>query len=240
MWFTPDWNLPEGVAAASTDRLGGQSRPPFDGFNLGTHVGDDPLAVRLNRETLSLGLQLSNEPAWLEQVHGTRVVTLPCREPVPRADASYANTPGQVCTVMTADCLPVLLCHRDGTQVAAAHAGWRGLCDGVLEQTVDRFSGEASDLLAWIGPAISAEAFEVGPEVREQFVAQDSRAASAFVVHGEKYLANLPQLAFQRLSALGLNQITQSELCTFSDPKNFFSYRRDGRCGRMASLIWIR
>ncbi|BDY03590.1 peptidoglycan editing factor PgeF [Ferrimonas sp. YFM] len=240
MWFTPDWTLPEGVAAASTDRLGGQSQPPFDGFNLGAHVGDEAEAVRLNREALRLGLQLPKDPAWLEQVHGTRVVTLPCDESLPRADASYANTPNQVCTIMTADCLPVLLCHRDGSQVAAAHAGWRGLCDGVLEQTVARFSGEASDLLAWIGPAISAEAFEVGPEVREQFVSQDAQAVSAFVARGDKYLANLPQLAFQRLSALGLTQITLSHLCTYSDSDKFFSYRRDGRCGRMASLIWIR
>ncbi|WP_028110386.1 peptidoglycan editing factor PgeF [Ferrimonas futtsuensis] len=240
MWFTPDWSLPEGVAAASTDRVGGASKPPFDGFNLGTHVGDEADAVRLNREALRLGLRLPSEPAWLEQVHGTRVVTLPCGEPIPQADAAYTHTPGQVCTIMTADCLPVLLCHRDGSQVAAAHAGWRGLCDGVLEQTVARFSGEASDLLAWIGPAISAEAFEVGPEIREQFVAQDPKAASAFVARGEKFLANLPQLALQRLFALGLTQVTRSRLCTFSDPENFFSYRRDGRCGRMASLIWIR
>lgn len=240
MWFTPDWNLPEGVVAVSTDRRGGVSQPPFDGFNLGSHVGDDPGSVCLNRERLRQGLQLPNEPVWLEQVHGSRVVTLPSSEPAPRADASYSNIPGQVCTIMTADCLPVLLCHRDGGQVAAAHAGWRGLCDGVLEQTVARFSGEASDLLAWIGPAISAEAFEVGPEVRDQFIAQDPEARSAFVARGEKYLANLPQLASQRLSALGLTQITQSELCTYSEPENFFSYRRDGRCGRMASLIWIR
>ncbi|TKB48789.1 peptidoglycan editing factor PgeF [Ferrimonas sediminicola] len=240
MWFSPDWSLPDGVVAASTDRLGGSSLSPYDGFNLGSHVGDAPEAVALNRQRLRQGLGLPNEPAWLEQVHGTRVVTLPCSESLPQADATYTREPDQVCVVMTADCLPVLLCHRDGTQVAAAHAGWRGLCDGVLEQAVSRFGGEPGELLAWIGPAISAEAFEVGPEVRAQFLARAPGSDAAFTARGDKFLADLPQLACRRLQALGLTHITLSHLCTFADRQRFFSYRRDGRCGRMASLIWIR
>ncbi|MBY6188047.1 polyphenol oxidase [Marinobacter hydrocarbonoclasticus] len=239
MWFDADWPAPTGVQAISTERLGGHSVPPFDSLNLGTHVGDDAERVAANRSALQIQAGLPNEPVWLEQVHGTRVLTLPCGDVV-AADASYSKQPGQVCAVMTADCLPVLFCDADGREVAAAHAGWRGLVDGVLEATLAKFQASPDRILAWLGPAIGPGAFEVGAEVRQQFVAADASAGTAFVAQGDgKYLADLYTLARQRLARAGVTRVYGGERCTHTESERFFSYRRDGQTGRQASLIWL-
>jgi len=236
----PDWPAPSRVRALFTTRDGGVSRGPYAGLNLGTHVGDDPVAVAENRRRLVASEGLPGQPLWLEQVHGTEVVVasdLPASPP--RADAAVTRQPGLVLSVMTADCLPVLLCDIDGQVIATAHAGWRGLCDGVLEQAVAAMQLEPQRLQAWLGPAIGPLAFEVGPEVRAAFLARDPAADSAFVARGDKYLANLYQLARQRLRACGLSAIYGGDDCTFSQPARFYSYRRDGQTGRMAGLIWL-
>ncbi|WP_263223936.1 peptidoglycan editing factor PgeF [Pseudomonas alabamensis] len=233
----PDWPAPASVRACVTTREGGVSRPPYDTFNLGDHVGDDPVAVAENRRRLSDAFAI--QPAWLKQVHGVVVADAdPGR--VDEADASWTERPGIACAVMTADCLPVLFCDRAGTRVAAAHAGWRGLAGGVLEATVDRLGVPADDLLVWLGPAIGPGAFEVGPEVRDAFVATHPEAADAFVP-GErpgKLMADLYRLARIRLAALGITAVYGGGFCTVTDPR-FFSYRRDPHGGRFASLIWL-
>ena len=209
-------------------------------MNLGAHCGDNSEHVEENRARLFAAAGLPSKPVWLEQVHGTAVLKLD-GEPYAskRADASYSNTPGTVCAAMTADCLPVLFCNRDGSEVAAAHAGWRGLCGGVLEETVACFADKPENLLAWLGPAIGPEAFEVGPEVREAFMAHDAEAERAFRPQGEKYFADIYQLARQRLASVGVEHIYGGEHCTFSQQSDFFSYRRDKTTGRMASFIWL-
>jgi YfiH family protein len=240
----PDWPAPAGVKAVVTTRQGGVSRPPFDAFNLATHVGDDPEAVRANRAALVETLRLTSEPCWLEQVHGTGVVALHENNPIstpPKVDASTTMRPGQVCAVLTADCLPVLFCDRAGTRVAAAHAGWRGLAAGVLEATVATMDVPAQDVLAWLGPAIGPTVFEVGDEVRQAFLDHDPDAAGAFVPHGEgHWLADIYRLARCRLQAMGINAVFGGGLCTYRDSARFYSYRRDGKTGRMASLIWLQ
>ncbi|MCQ4262604.1 peptidoglycan editing factor PgeF [Stutzerimonas stutzeri] len=236
-WLVPEWPAPPGVRACVTTRQGGVSRAPFDSFNLGDHVGDDPAAVAWNRQHLqqTLGCQ----PVWLEQVHSSVAV-----QAVPgvcaTADASWSKAPGQACAVLTADCLPVLFCDRDATRVAAAHAGWRGLAGGVLEATLKALAVPAEELLVWLGPAIGPAAFEVGPEVREAFLAQHPEAAEAFVVsvNAGRSMADLYQLARIRLAAVGVNAVYGGGLCTLSDPR-FYSYRRASRTGRFASLIWL-
>jgi YfiH family protein len=238
----PGWPAPPRVRAAFTTRSGGVSAPPFDSLNLGVHVGDDPLAVAENRRRVRQALQLPSEPAWLRQVHGTRVVDLDAGTPEesPEADASITLRPGAVCAVQVADCLPVLLAHRDGQVIGAAHAGWRGLAGGVLEATVRAMDVPPAELVAWMGPAIGPAAFEVGEEVRAAFVAQDPGAAEAFRPNPRgRWQADLFQLARARLAALGLVSIHGGGQCTFTARERFFSYRRDGQCGRMAALIWI-
>ena len=221
-----------------TLRTGGVSTGPYASLNLGDHVGDDPAAVAENRRRVREALALPSEPLWLEQVHGTAVARF--GEAVrPRADASVALAPGQVCAVMVADCLPVLLADRAGTCVAAAHAGWRGLAAGVLEATVAALPVDPAQLVAWLGPAIGPEAFEIGPEVREAFLAVDPEAADAFRPGtGDRWLADAYRLARQRLARAGVTDVHGGGLCTVSDPTRFFSYRRDGVTGRMAALIW--
>ena len=237
----PHWSAHSRVRAVSTTRLGGVSQAPWHALNLGSHVGDDRDTVNRNRELLTEMAQLPNPPFWLNQVHSPHVVEAAVAEGIPEADASFTREMGKVCVVMTADCLPVLFSNRHGTQVAAAHAGWRGLCDGVLENTLDTFDCPPEEIIAWIGPAIGPQAFEVGEEVREAFVRAHQNAEQCFMPHGEKYLANLPKLAELRLESAGVvgEAIYQSQRCTFSEPKHFFSYRREGQTGRMASLIWI-
>ncbi|AHG21321.1 hypothetical protein Z042_18215 [Chania multitudinisentens RB-25] len=236
----PDWPLPVGVKACSTTRYGGASLPPYDSLNLGSHVGDDAQTVDDNRQRLVAMAGLPQMPLWLEQVHGTRVLTLDGQTPGDlRADAVYSNLPGQVCAVMTADCLPVLFTSRAGDEVAAAHAGWRGLCGGILENTVERFTATPGNIIAWLGPAIGPRQFEVGAEVRAAFMAADISAASAFISHGDKFLADIYLLARQRLQRLGIFATYGGDRCTVTEMSHFFSYRRDGVTGRLASLIWV-
>lgn len=240
-WLEADWPAPVNVRVVTTSRDGqGISRPPFDRFNLADHVGDDPAAVAANRAQLVSQLNLPSAPVWLEQIHGTGVVTLPSSMTKPQADASVTAKPGVVCAVLTADCLPVLFCDRAGTRVAAAHAGWRGLAGGVLEATVSSLDVPPQELLAWLGPAIGPRAFEVGEEVRAAFMAEDLAAKSAFVqTRPGHWHADLYALARRRLARLGIESVYGGGHCTFEDAQRFYSYRRDGRTGRMASLIWF-
>ena len=235
--IVPDWPAPAGVRAAVTTRAGGVSLPPYDSLNLGTNTDDSPEAVAENRRLLRHALALPAEPAWLWQVHGVTVVRAE-RAPA-EADASWTDRPGVVCAVLTADCLPVLFCDRAGEAVAAAHAGWRGLANGVLEATVAAMGCPPAELMAWLGPAIGPDAFEVGDEVRARFLAQDAACGDCFRPSPQgRWLADLYALARRRLRTLGLERVYGGGFCTFHDRERFFSYRRDGRTGRMASLIW--
>lgn len=243
----PQWNAPANVGALTTLRAGGLSPAPYDdgrggpGLNLGTHVDDDPALVAGNRALLRR--LLPREPAWLAQVHGTAVVDAAAPPPDAQADGAVSSTPGAVCVMMTADCLPVLLCDRAGTVVGAAHAGWRGLAAGVLENTVAAMRARgAGDIMAWLGPAIGPERFEVGAEVREAFMAHDAAAGAAFRPYEGrpgKFLADIYLLARQRLGTAGVGEISGGGLCTVGDTR-FYSYRRDKATGRMASLVWIK
>ncbi len=238
-WIQPDWTVPAQVRAVSTTRVGGVSGGPYASLNLGDHVGDDLTAVQANRDRLVDQLHLPRAPSWLTQVHGTTVVDAAAVGAV-EADAAVCFGPGGVAAVMTADCLPLLLSNRAGTVVGAAHAGWRGLQAGVIEATIAKMGCAGEELLVWLGPAIGPTAFEVGDEVRAAFMAHDPRAASAFVAHGDgHWLADIYTLARQRLSACGVQQVSGGDRCTYTEREQFFSYRRDGVCGRMASLIWI-
>ena len=235
-----EWRLPTGVHAAFTTRVGGVSSPPWDSFNVASHVGDAPQDVTANRARLKTLLALPAEPAWLNQVHGTSVADLDSQpEGVITADAAVTRQAGGVCVVMVADCLPVLFASRDGRRIAAAHAGWRGLASGVLEQTVAALGVRGEVLSAWLGPAISREHFEVGDEVRAAFVDADSGAAYAFVRNASgRWQADLVGLARRRLAALGVSEVSGGQWCTFADRERFYSHRRDGKGGRMAALIW--
>jgi polyphenol oxidase len=234
--FVPDWAAPANVKTLQTTRNGGVSRMPWASFNLGDHVGDDPAAVAANRRALREALP--GEPLWLRQVHGIVAVDADRKPKTGEADAAFARRPGTVCVVMTADCLPVLLCDRRGSVVAAAHAGWRGLLDGVLESAVTAMA--PGELLAWLGPAIGPRCFEVGTEVRDAFVAGNPSASAAFVATGpDKWLCDIYLLARQRLEQLGVSAITGGGTCTYSESGRYFSYRRDRTTGRMASLIWL-
>ena len=236
----PDWPAPASVRCASTTRTGGVSEPPYDSLNLAVHVGDAAPAVAENRARLRRHLQLPGEPLWLEQVHGCRVVDVSGAGECTAADASVSRERGRVCVVMTADCLPVLFCDRAGTEVAAAHAGWRGLAAGVLEATVDTLGSPPDTLMAWLGPAIGPGAFEVGAEVREAFTAVHPQAADAFVARPDgRWLADIYALARIRLQAAGVVDVYGGGYCTFSDPQRFYSFRREPVTGRMASLIWL-
>lgn len=234
----PAWPAPANVRALQTLRSAGCSPPPWSSFNLGDHVGDAPERVAANRAALRQ--HLPNEPLWLKQVHGTVAVNAENSPNFVTADASFSHAAGHVCAVMTADCLPILLCDQAGSVVAAAHAGWRGLLDGVIEATVAQMRVPPSRLLAWLGPAIGPACFEVGDEVRAAFVSKSAVAASAFVEHAQgKWLADIYQLARQRLNRLGIVDISGGDACTVSEAERYFSYRRDGVTGRMASLIWL-
>lgn len=237
----PDWPAPSRVRAFSSTRRGGVSPPPWDSLNLGDHVGDDSERVGQNRQLLAqLTQQGGASVHWLEQVHGDVVVELPVSG-VPQADASIARSPGQVCAILTADCLPVLFCDRAGTHVAAAHAGWRGLLSGVLEKTVAQL-GRPESVLAWLGPAIGPASFEVGPEVRDAFLEQDPDAERCFRSSPraqDRYLADIYELARRRLRACGVTALSGGDYCTVQDPETFFSFRRDGQTGRQASLVWL-
>ena len=242
--LTPEWPAPPGVRAAFTLRSGGVSAPPFDSLNLGAHVGDEAQAVAENRRRVRAQLRLPEEPAWMAQVHGIDVLDLDApgqgaATAVASADAAFTRRTGRICTVQVADCLPVLLAARDGSAVAAAHAGWRGLAAGVLEATVRRLAVEPGQLLAWLGPGIGPAHFEVCQEVRRAFLMRDVAAAGAFTDNPRaRWQCDLVALARARLAALGVAAVFGGEWCTYADATRFFSYRRDGRCGRMAALIW--
>lgn len=236
--ITPDWPSPKNVRCLQTTRVGGVSVAPYDSLNLGDHVGDAPHSVARNRQLLAALMPC--EPVWLQQVHGTVVADADNAGCLIRADASVAHQRGSVCAVMTADCLPVLLCDESGTVVGAAHAGWKGLAAGVLETTVQAMGVAPHMLMAWFGPAISQRAFEVGEEVRAEFIAHHAQAAEAFLPGvGGKWLADIYLLARQRLNALGVTRVYGGECCTYSDPARFYSYRRDGVTGRMGTFIWL-
>lgn len=239
-WIEPDWPAPAQVRTVITTRRCGVSASPFDAFNLADHVGDDPESVRRNREQLRKVLGFSSEPRWLEQVHGCDVAEEDSWESACQADAATATRPGTVCAVLTADCLPLLICNRSGSRVAAVHAGWRGLAAGVIEATLGRFEDAPSELLVWLGPAIGPAAFEVGPEVREAFLAVHPTDEICFVSNRPgHWLADIYQLARNRLQRAGIGYVGGGDYCTVSEPERFFSYRRDGITGRMASLIWL-
>jgi YfiH family protein len=237
--ITPRWPAPSKVHAYTTTRSGGVSSPSYHSLNLASHVGDIPEAVKENRTLLHRSLSLPSEPTWLEQVHGNKIVDA-ANGSGQRGDASIAYEPGAVCTVLTADCLPLLLCDQRGTRVAAVHAGWRGLAAGIVENTIRALETPGEHLLAWLGPAIGPKAFEVGPEVKQIFIDQDSRNASAFSPHSQgRWLADIYQLARLRLMRLGVQSIYGGQHCTVTDSARFYSYRRDGETGRMATLIWL-
>lgn len=242
----PDWQVSARVHACVTTRRGGVSAAPFESLNLASHVGDDPRAVAANRDSLECAAALPSAPIWLEQVHGTEVLDLSDRvraaDPslATCADASLSRTPGVVCAVLTADCLPVFLCERRGRAVAVVHAGWRGLLAGVIERTLTRLAEPPAHVAAWLGPAIGPQAFEVGEEVRAAFLAADAGDRSAFVPAASgRWLADLYALARRRLEQAGVTAVSGGTACTYSDSRRFFSYRRDRRTGRMASLIWL-
>ena len=238
-FLAADWPAPAHIKAGTTLRTGGVSLPPFDSLNLGDRAGDEPAAVATNRERLRDALALPSAPAWLYQVHGTRVVDAG-GDTSGEADASVASRTDAVCAVLTADCLPVLFCDTRGDCWGAAHAGWRGLAGGVLEATIEALPAAPANLMAWLGPSIGAHNFEVGEDVRSAFCDRAAADASAFVARDTpgKYLADIYALARARLERAGINAVYGGGLCTIDDAQRFYSYRREPETGRMASLIW--
>jgi len=257
-WLTPDWPVPALVRALSTWRQGGVSSPPYASLNLASHVGDGAEAVEENRSRLRRAARLPAEPTWLTQVHGARVVNLDRREEgaraaegsaragpgagsaAPVADGAITRRPGVVCAILTADCLPLLLAADCGGVVAAAHVGWRGLAGGIIEATVGSMETPSRSLVAWLGPAIGPEHFEVGAEVREALLGTDPGALGAFRANARgRFMADLAALARGRLARLGVERICGGGECTYSGPDKYFSHRRDGTTGRQATLIWL-
>ena len=241
-WITPNWPAPLNVQAIFTTRSGGTSSGPYTSFNLGDHVGDKQHIVKLNRAKLLK--TLPDEPKWLNQLHGSTPIWVDNNTSILKGDAALSKTHNIVCAILTADCLPIFLCDEAGTVVGIAHAGWRGLVSGIIEQTISEMKKECShNIMAYLGPAIGPNHFEIGEEVRDSFIKYDNRSASAFTIHGsvnsKKWLANIFLLARQRLVTAGVTKIYSNEECTYSDSNRFFSYRRDGDTGRMAGLIWL-
>ncbi|MDW6092026.1 peptidoglycan editing factor PgeF [Vibrio rhizosphaerae] len=236
----PDWQLPQNVRAVSSTRQRGVSTGAYQSLNLGMHVGDSPEHVATNRQRVMTYAEMPSAPVWMNQTHSTQVLNIdhPTTDII-EADGIFTRTPGVVCAVMTADCLPILMTNTSGTEVAAVHAGWRGLAGGILEQAVSYFSG---DVMVWLGPAIGKAAFEVGDDVVTAFTRGDPMAEQAFEPRQQagKWSADLVRLAQQRLHRVGVTQVSASGLCTYSDAHNFFSFRRDGVTGRQASFIWIK
>ncbi len=245
-FIKPSWPAPANVKTLQTTRIGGFSQTPYASLNLGTHVGDDVSVVAKNRQLLRV--YLPSEPVWVNQVHGTDVIDAAKNTGLKNADASFTTQANIVCVTMTADCLPVLLCDKAGTVVSAVHAGWRGLCDGAIEAAVNKMAVYPKDILAWLGPAIGPNAFEVGDDVRQQFILKDTQSALAFKPHADqelnaKWLCNMYLIAQQRLNKLGVTLVyggsVNENFCTYTDDTRFFSYRRDSVTGRMASMIWL-
>jgi YfiH family protein len=241
MFLQPEWPAPSHIKAYTTLRTGGVSLAPYESFNLAEHVGDTVEHVYQNREILKKELHLSNEPFWITQTHSTIALKASAKNRHAEADASYTNEPNEACVVLTADCLPILLCDEKGTQVAAIHAGWRGLLNGIIPSTLKHFTSSSQDLLAWLGPAISAANYEVGDEMRDAFLKTLPECSFAFLPSpNQKWLADLYALARLSLLKQGITSIYGGNFCTYADPARFYSYRREGsKTGRMASLIWI-
>ncbi len=236
-WLTPDWPAPANVHAATTLRSGGFSHGAYASLNPAMHVGDDADSVRQNRQLIKASLELPDYPVWLDQIHSNRAVQALKNETLQQADASYTSKSGVVCAVLTADCLPLLVCAADGSQVAAIHAGWRGLLAGVIGNTITAMKN--SDVLVWLGPAISPDCFEVGAEVRAAFLDKSAAFSTAFKEKSNsKWLADIYQLARIDLAMLGINKVYGGGFCTVTEAERFYSYRRDKQTGRMATLIW--
>lgn len=236
----PDWPVPAQVKSLITTRQGGVSRPPYDQLNLAQHVGDQAEAVARNRALLREEGALPADPFWLQQVHGCAVADAASDESGCEADAVFSRQPGRVCAVLTADCLPLLMVDRDGREICAVHAGWRGLAGGVIESALSRFTREPQELMVWLGPAIGPRAFEVGDDVYEAFVGRNREDAVAFSRNPQgRWMADIYRLARQRLARFGVGYVGGGDYCTWSQPVDFYSYRRDGMTGRMASLIWL-
>jgi len=244
-WIKADWPAPDFIKAGTTTRQRGKSTAPYASFNLATHVGDNLESVIQNRNQVRTGLSLSNQPQWLEQIHSTKVVLLPTNESLPKADAAYTTQKSVVCAVMTADCLPLLVTDTKGTCVAAIHAGWRGLADGIIASTVKKLPVKSELLLVWLGPAIGPEVYEVGEEVYDAFTRMDEEAKQAFkpvikpASAKQHWLFDIYSMAKLQLGRLGIANVYGGNFCTFNEKEKFYSYRRDGVTGRMASLIWI-
>lgn len=240
----PNWSAPANIHAFSTTRKGGCSEGAYQGLNLGLHVQDNAALVLKNRALLSERLTLANPLCWLTQTHSTQLLKIGKNTLSGIvADAAWTPHKKQACVVMTADCLPVLVTDKQGSFVAAIHAGWRGLCDGIIEKSISAICSElnitSNNLLVWLGPCIGKKAFAVGDEVRAQFIAENALAVYAFTPNQDRWLADLHQLARLRLAPFKVAEITASEHCTYSEPDLFYSYRRDGETGRLASVIWI-
>lgn len=238
----PNWKAPNSVRALCTTRIGGHSLSPYDSFNLGTHVGDAPDTVGFNREILRQELNFGNEPCWLNQTHSTEVTMLNSSQDYEsNSDAAICQKAGPIAVVMTADCLPILICSQQGDEVAAVHAGWRGLADGIVSVTLNKMRTPPEQLLTWIGPAISQPRFEIGDEVRNIFLNRYENSAHRFRQNRPgHWLCDLPGLAADQLHDLGVSAVHQSGLCTYDNEPQFYSYRRENISGRMASLIWIK
>jgi YfiH family protein len=235
----PNWPAPSHIHAFTTTRQGGYSLAPYAGLNLGMHVGDDPVHVEQNRALLKKEYNLPSEPSWLSQCHSTKAVVVDDAYTLCEADASYTMENNKVCAVLTADCLPLLVCNQAGTEIAAIHAGWRGLADGVIEATLRQLKNRPETLLVWLGPAASKAAYEVGTEVREAFLRDHPEAETGFTpTTKDYYFVDLYHLARQRLKHLGVTSIYGGDYCTIGQSDLFYSYRREGVTGRMASLIW--
>jgi len=239
-FYTPDWEAPSWVKAYTTTRFGGVSKGTYQSLNLATHVGDDDKDVHDNRQLLREALDLPSEPIWLDQVHGLNIIELTGSSAFatsPMADGAYTKQQKTVCAVLTADCLPLFLTDKQGSQVAIIHAGWRGLANGIIERGVENMQSARSDIVAWAGPCIGPEEFEIGSDVKQQI--GGSHSAYRASNNPDKYYANLYQLSRERLASVGVKHFSHSEQCTYQNNQDFFSYRRSGQCGRIASLIWI-
>lgn len=233
-----NWPAPKHVHALTTTRLTGQSKPPFDQNNLALHVGDEPLSVNANREALMQTLKLPHTPAWLNQTHSTRCVFV--EEETDRdADAAITRSRGLPLAILTADCLPIVLCNHEGTEIAAIHAGWRGLVNGIVEQTLSRMQSKSNHLMAWIGPAICRTCYAIGDEMQQAYLERYPMTATLFELRGQQYHADLPKMAEMILKEQGVHQVFQSDRCSYEEQRQFYSYRRDGQTGRMATLIWL-
>lgn len=239
-YIIPNWPAPKSIRAVTTTRLQGHSKSPYDHNNLALHVEDHPDHVRMNREQLKVELNLPNEPAWLTQIHSTDVVDLD-QDSNRQADAAVTRSPNTVLAIMTADCLPILLCDKQGTEIAAIHAGWRGLAQGIIDKTLEKMHSQPQNLMAWLGPSICQTCFETGNDVKLAFIKQYDLEEDHFFIkkQEDKWLANLPALAKMILGKLGVNKVFESNYCTIENTQLFYSYRRERQTGRMASLIWF-